>query len=154
MLRSNPDLVTSADILRRYFPGECAITPELSTQSILQELSEDTRIGQIIQYLFQQEDALQFATVAEKFVVIEADTVTAIVDPTLIQSLQAGQVDWQRLQRKSVSIRREYIKRYQMRELGAELYAWTRPYDRFLGYMAGVIQDEIPPSYTNEERRA
>lgn len=107
-----------------------------------------------IQYLFQQEDALQFATVAEKFVVIEADTVTTIVDPTLIQSLQAGQVDWQRLQRKSVSIRREYIKRYQMRELGAELYAWTRPYDRFLGYMAGVIQDEIPPSYTNEERGA
>ena len=142
MLRSNPGLAVSSRILREYFSHGCPITPKLSTPSICQELKEDTAITETIQFLFQQEDALQFATVAEKFAVIESDTVTAIVDPSLVQQVRSGQMDWQQLQRKSVSIRRRNIKRYHMEELGPGLYIWTQPYDRFLGYMAGVIKAE------------
>lgn len=139
MIVPNKNLTASARIVQEYFKSNTPITPDLSTRSIQQELKEDMTIQNIIQYLHNQENALQFATVSEKFVAIDQDTVPAISDPLLVKQVRAGQTSWMQLQRKSFSIPRKRIERYHGEPLGHNLYVWTLPYDSFLGYMAGVI---------------
>lgn len=56
--------------------------------------------------------------------------------------IRFGRADWTALQRKSVSIRREAIRLWDLRELAPGVYQWTLPYDPFLGYMRGVLESE------------
>jgi CRISPR-associated endonuclease/helicase Cas3 len=91
------------------------------------------------------EQNLQFPLVAEKFHVIDSDTVTAIVDEELIKRLEEKEkVDMNLIQAMSVQ-----IWGYQKGELALRpisglpgMYGWSLLYDSFLGYMAGVLQVE------------
>ena len=117
-----------------------AITPEWSTQSIQDELAFDHRIRKTSRELWEQEQSRQFSEVAKRFQVVGSDTVTVVVNPELVQQICHGKGDWLPLQQQSVSIPRRYICKYHLQSIGNGLYAWTLPYNSFLGYMAGVIR--------------
>lgn len=138
----NQDVAASADVLWKYFENEVEITPALGTDSIQKEWKSKAFARKKIQELIASEQEGQFASVEQKFTVIERDMVTAVVDAAFARQIQAGTADWQQLQRKSVSISRKKIQTYRGKPLGRDLYEWTLPYDDFLGYMAGVIEME------------
>lgn len=142
MLASNRGFQVSARVLEGYFRDGVSIDPDLSTRAIRDELVFDLTIRRTAETLYEYEQAMKFVQVAEKFRVINSDTVTAVVDADLLQQIRHGGGDWQQLQRKSVSIACYNIQKYHLQALGEGLYAWTLPYDPFLGYMAGVISQK------------
>ena len=142
MLKKNPSLETSCRVLEGYFDQGIAITPELSTQSMNEELIRDDSCIKVISSLLDEEDAMQFKTVKEQFEVIDSNTIPAVVDEALAKSIAYGKGDWQQLQRKSVSVRREKIQSWNLREIAKGVYRWTLGYDSFLGYMRGVLDEE------------
>lgn len=85
---------------------------------------------------------MQFKTVDEQFEVIDSNTVSAVVDEMLAKAITFGKGDWRQLQRKSVSIRREKIQSWNLKEIAKGVYQWTLRYDSFLGYMHGVLDTE------------
>ena len=95
-----------------------------------------------IKALLAAEESMMFASVADQFEVIDTDTVTAIVDQELAMQISSGGGDWQQLQKKAVSIRREKITAWQLKEISKDIYQWTLGYDSFLGYMFGVLNLE------------
>lgn len=138
-LRNNPILEVSREVLKGYLNKGETISPDLSTQSIRDELIRDDSCMKCIRQLQESEENLEFKTVNDEFEVIDSDTITVIVDDTLAESVEYGYADWRQVQRASVSIRRERIKPWNIREIVPELYQWTLRYDDFLGYMSGVL---------------
>lgn len=139
MLKKNPQLDASRAVLERYFQKDVAITPELSTRAMNDELIRDDSCLGKIKYLLEQEAAMQFQTIDAEFKVIDSDTVPAVVDPVLAKEIASGKGDWKLLQRKSVSVRRYQAKNWALKEIAGGVYQWTLRYDDFLGYMAGVL---------------
>lgn len=139
MLKNNPALETSRTILKEYFTEKSEISPKLSTQSLRDELTRDDSCIRAIEKLIDDEDCMKFKDVNDEFGVIESDTVLAVVALQFAAMLKSGECTWQQLQRKSVSIRRKKIKAWNLKEILPELYMWTAGYDRFLGYMRGVL---------------
>lgn len=142
MLVPNRGFQASAHVLEGYFRDGVSIEPCLSTRAIRDELVFDLTIHRTAETLYEYEQAMKFVQVATEFRVIDSDTVTAVVDADLLQQIRHGGGDWQQLQRKSVSIACYNIQKYRLQALGDGLYAWTLPYDSFLGYMAGVISQK------------
>lgn len=136
LLKRNPGLEGSAAILLKHLEEDLTPAPELSTRSIEDELRQETcrKFD-----LYSKEMAQEFQTVAEKFVVIDSNTVPVVVDPELAESFCAGNGDWQLLQKNSVSIPKYNLDRYRVAELKPGLYSWELPYSSFLGYMEGII---------------
>jgi CRISPR-associated endonuclease/helicase Cas3 len=93
--------------------------------------------------LKKQERRQDFAWVAERYRVIDADTRTVVVDRDLIERLHRGdRVSSRELVRGSVQMWAHKIETLRITEFGwlPGLYEWTGPYDEdFLGYMAGVL---------------
>src|SRR4030042_5039838 len=93
--------------------------------------------------ILKAEQNLQFPTVAKTFKVIDANTVTAIVDRDLVQKLENHEkVDRNLIQALSVQ-----IWGYRKEELGlvnadgfSGTFSWPLAYNDFLGYMAGLLQ--------------
>lgn len=142
MLKSNSMLEDARRVLRRYFDKGIDIAPELSTQSMNDEIVlNDSRIREI-QQLMALEAEMQFKEVESRFNVIDSDTVCAVVDKTLARAITYGNGDWRALQRKAVSVRRYNIQRWNLKEIAKDIYQWTLGYDSFLGYMSGVLQLE------------
>ncbi|MDD2955076.1 MAG: DEAD/DEAH box helicase [Oscillospiraceae bacterium] len=142
MLKKNPGFDTSREVLKSYLNKGVEIVPELSTRSMNDEIILDDSCLKTINCLNNEEDASCFDTVCSKFVVIESNTVTVVVEGELAKSIEHGQGDWQRLQKKSVSIRRERIKSWALKEIAKGVFQWTLRYDPFLGYMCGVLDLE------------
>ena len=142
MLRPNRTLRTEQDVLQRYFMKQTEITPALSTGFLNDILAQDDSCLQKIRTLLRMETDMQFASVEQDFNVIESNTVPAVVDEALAAEIRFGRADWTALQRKSISIRREAIRPWNLRELALGVYQWTLPYDPFLGYMCGVLEAE------------
>lgn len=142
MLRSNPALEDSRKVLKGYFEKDIDITPELSTQSMNDEIIRNDSCISEIQQLMALETEMQFKEVEVRFNVIDSDTVCAVVDETLAKSITCGKGNWRTLQRKAVSIRRYNIRRWGLKEIAKDVYQWTLGYDSFLGYMSGVLQLE------------
>ena len=141
MLNRNVNLECSAAVLRRYFAENIDIVPELSTRSMNDEIIRDDSCMKAIKYLLEQENAMQFHTVDDKFKVIDDNnTVIAVVDNSLMASIEQGRGDWQELQKKSVSVRENKSERWKMRKIRDNIYQWTAGYDTFLGYMSGVLK--------------
>ena len=139
MLKQNPQLSTSIDVLKDYFQRDVKITPELSTKAMNDEIIRDGSCLREIKRLLECEAAMQFREINEKFCVIDSATVPAVVDPVLAKAISFGKGDWKLLQKKSVPVRRYQIKNWKLKEIAAGVYQWTLRYDDFLGYMAGVI---------------
>lgn len=142
MLKSNPTLEDSRKVLRGYFEKGIDITPELSTQSMNDEIILNDSCIIEIQKLTALESEMQFKEVEAKFNVIDSDTVCAVVDEAPARSITYGKGDWRALQRKAVSVRRYNIQRWSLKEIAKDVYQWTLGYDSFLGYMSGVLQLE------------
>ncbi len=139
MLSQNKSLECSADVLKDYFARKIPITPELSTRSMNDEIIRDDSCIKMIKQLMEQENAMQLQTVDREFEVIAADTIPAVVNLSLAEEIAHGRSDWQMLQRQSVSIRRDKIKQWNLKEIAPGVYRWTLDYNDFLGYMRGVI---------------
>lgn len=136
LLKRNPGLERSAAVLLKYLKEGLTPAPELSTRSIEDELKQESsrRFD-----LYLKETELEFQTIAEKFVVIDSDTVPVVVDPKLAENFRLGYGDWQLLQKNSVSIPKYHLDRYRVVELKPGLYCWELPYSSFLGYMEGIV---------------
>lgn len=139
MLKENTQLKTSREVLRDYFLHKIEITPELSTNSMEDEINRDDSCLKTIEYLMKQENAMQFQNVAQEFKVIDSDTVTVVIDEAFAEEIAQGKGDWKQLQKKSVSISRTKIKQWNLKEIADDVFQWTLGYDEFLGYMRGVL---------------
>lgn len=142
MLKKNPGFNTSREVLKSYLVKDIEIAPELSTKSMNDEIIRDDSCLKTINHLNQLEDSKQFQDVCDEFVVIESNTVPVVVDRELAKSIEYGCGDWQLLQKRSVSIRREKIEAWCLKKLAEDVYQWTLRYDPFLGYMRGVLDVE------------
>ena len=139
LLKKNPAIDISGEVLEYYFSNEIEITPELSTRSMNDEIiRDDSCIDEMIR-LNKLENAKEFKSVSEKFKVIDSHTVLTIVDKQLAEKIKHGGGDWRLLQRKSVSIRVEMIDTKWMEKIADGIFSWTGGYDTFLGYMRGVL---------------
>lgn len=142
MLPKNPALDVSAAVLRSYFQKRLPITPELSTRSMQDELVRDDSCMSAICDFAELEAAQQFRTPAQKFRVIDQKTVLAVPDDSMASAIAEGRASWQELQRHAVSVRKEKIVLWHLREIADGIYQWTLGYDSFLGYMHGVLLTE------------
>lgn len=142
MLPKNPALDVSAAVLRSYFQKRLPITPELSTRSMQDELVRDDSCMSAICDFAELEAAQQFRTLAQKFRVIDQKTVLAVPDDSMASAIAEGRASWQELQRYAVSVRKEKIVLWHLREIADGIYQWTLGYDSFLGYMHGVLLTE------------
>lgn len=142
MLPKNPTLDVSAAVLRSYFQKRLPITPELSTRSMQDELVRDDSCMSAICDFAELEAAQQFRTLAQKFRVIDQKTVLAVPDDSMASAIAEGRASWQELQRHAVSVRKEKIVLWHLREIADGIYQWTLGYDSFLGYMHGVLLTE------------
>ena len=142
MLPKNPALDVSAAVLRSYFQKRLPITPELSTRSMQDELVRDDSCMSAICDFAELEAAQQFRTLAQKFRVIDQKTVLAVPDDSMASAIAEGRASWQELQRHAVSVRKEKIELWHLREIADGIYQWTLGYDSFLGYMHGVLLTE------------
>lgn len=142
MLPKNPSLDVSAAVLRSYFQKRLPITPELSTRSMQDELVRDDSCMSAICDFAELEAAQQFRTLAQKFRVIDQKTVLAVPDESMASAIAEGRASWQELQRHAVSVRKEKIVLWHLREIADGIYQWTLGYDCFLGYMHGVLLTE------------
>lgn len=139
MLTQNKGMENSAAVLSSYFKMDVPIVPELSTQSMNDEIVRDDSCIRTIKNLMLQEEAMQFQTVDREFDVIDSDTVPAVIDAALAKAIAGGRGDWGALQKKSVSIRRYKVKAWNLKEIADGVYQWTLGYDDFLGYMSGIL---------------
>ena len=142
MLPKNPALDVSAAVLRSYFQKRLPITPELSTRSMQDELVRDDSCMSAICDFAELEAAQQFRTLAQKFRVIDQKTVLAVPDDSMASAIAEVRASWQELQRHAVSVRKEKIVLWHLREIADGIYQWTLGYDSFLGYMHGVLLTE------------
>lgn len=142
MLPKNPALDVSAAVLRSYFQKRLPIAPELSTRSMQDELVRDDSCMSAICDFAELEAAQQFRTLAQKFRVIDQKTVLALPDDSMASAIAEGRASWQELQRHAVSVRKEKIVPWHLREIADGIYQWTLGYDSFLGYMHGVLLTE------------
>ena len=142
MLKKNPGLDTSREVLKSYLAKKAEIEPELSTKSMNDEIVRDDSCLKTINRLNELEDSMQFNAVCNEFVVIESDTVPVVADGEFAKSIECGRGDWQLLQKKSVTIRRNKIEAWGLKELAKGVFQWTLRYDSFLGYMRGVLDIE------------
>ena len=117
MLPKNPALDVSAAVLRSYFQKRLPITPELSTRSMQDELVRDDSCMSAICDFAELEAAQQFRTLAQKFRVIDQKTVLAVPDDSMASAIAEGRASWQELQRHAVSVRKEKIVLWHLREL-------------------------------------
>lgn len=142
MLKKNSSLDNSVKVLKSYFNKDLDITPELSTRSMNDEIIRDDSCMEKIKSMIEKEEAMQFGTVADQFKVIDSNTVTVVIDEDLARLISIGKGNWQQLQKKAVSIRREKVQTWSLKEIAKDIYQWTLRYDPFLGYMRGVLDIE------------
>ncbi len=148
LIRSNPDLEHSREVLGHLI-AEGEIGPEYATKAMAKELTL-TNIQKKIASITKAEEQMNFCDVASEFRVIDSDTVIAVVDDEVAQMLEAGViVDPNELQLSCVAIRRYFMREYALAEIERsglsrfrnypEIFRWTLGYDKFIGYMRGVM---------------
>ncbi len=138
MLKLNPGMKESASVLKGYFERNRTITPELSTQSIADEIALYGLSGKH-KNLVTNEELQSFIQVERDFKVIDSDTRLVVVDSTVADRLQYGKVDWKELQKVSVQIAKYKLDEFKTPMIFDNIYRWNLDYDKFLGYMAGIV---------------
>jgi len=140
LLRANPSFETSSAVLAELFQAGM-VRPGFVTEAMRREVRRDI-LGRLAVDIPTAEKSFRFPEVSKKFKVIDTDTVTAIIDPTLIERLEKYEkVSPNELMRLSVQIYRYRAKEFALKEIPAVpgLFAWTLDYDDFIGFMAGVL---------------
>lgn len=90
LLKSNPELDTSRSVLKDYFSDGREITPQLSTQSLQDELLRNFGSIHRIKQIMEDESNGQFKTVDENFVIFDNNTVPVLVDQSLVDMVKSG----------------------------------------------------------------
>lgn len=142
LLRTHPGMNDSSRVLIELFSERREISPDLCTNALKREIR---LAGTFSDTLLEIEEHMQFPQVEEKFRVIDAPTVTAVVSEYLINKMENhAPVNWREIQKSSVQIWSYRIRHLELQKiLGySEIYKWTYPYDDFIGYMAGVLSLE------------
>jgi len=137
MTEANPALEDSARILEDYFTSGTEITPVLSTDAIVREIGISP-VGEKAKAIVKAEQNGCFPQVCEDYRIIDNDSVLAVVDEDVKQSILHGGCDWKVLQKRAVSISRWKTRKYNLRELAEGVYDWNLGYSSFLGIMEGV----------------
>jgi CRISPR-associated endonuclease/helicase Cas3 len=140
-LRAHPAFEAPTRVLGELF-DEGRVGPEWCTEAMRREIRQEGLRG-VAGEILKAEQARQFPQVTEKFVVIGADTITAVVEPGLAAKLRAREkVRAGDLQLGSVQIWRHHEAEYALEQVAGYpgLYCWKLAYDGFLGYMAGVLK--------------
>jgi CRISPR-associated endonuclease/helicase Cas3 len=145
-LKEHPSFATSSRILKQFF-DEAKVAPEYCTEAMKREVREKNQLNADNNPIVELERKKDFPSVKDKFKVIDANTVTAIIDREICERIKRHEkVDFIELQQKSVSIYSNNINKFALSSLRSlrgfnELYAWILDYDSdFLGYMAGVLK--------------
>lgn len=131
---------TSARVLGELF-SEQKVNPESATEAMRREIRQ-AGLRKISDEILMCERNLRFPDVADKFKVIDSNTITVIVDETLKEQLRKhNKVSPDEIQKGSVQIWAYKEVRYDLQSLDGfpELRLWNLLYDDFLGYMAGVL---------------
>jgi CRISPR-associated endonuclease/helicase Cas3 len=139
IMKRNPGLKNAATVLKDYFDNGLAITPDLTTQSIADEIAQYGLSGSPKQ-LLSNERIMNFRQVERDFRVINSDTCMAVIDEESVRGIQENTIDWQHLQRISVHIAKYKLEELGMPRINDNVYQWTLAYNSFLGYMAGIIE--------------
>lgn len=139
MLKLNPGLKQSGEVLKGYFEGNVHISPQLTTNSISDEIVLYGLSGKH-QVLVKNEALQNFKSVERDFKVIDSDTRLTVVDADIASKLRYGNINWKELQKASVQVAKH--KLYEMKSplIVDGIYYWDSGYDNFLGYMDGVIK--------------
>jgi CRISPR-associated endonuclease Cas3-HD len=152
LLKIHPGLRTAAAVLENYIKdGKSKISPELSTNSIRDEIVQQGCATADFKKLLDNEKQQRFPLVDALFKVIDTDTQLVVVDKTLIEKMKRHEkVNWQELQKKSVRIWKYIVYELSLPEILPEIYEWKYPYDNFLGYMRGMLPVKKFKSGTGE----
>ena len=150
LLRPHPAFEASARVLGELFV-EDKVSPDFCTEALRREIRQ-AGMPKKKEDIDVAERTANFPKVEELFRVIDSDTVTAIVDEVLIQRLEAYEKDKTKklkitraeLQSASVQIWHSKEQQFGLERLERvrgydDLRKWKLAYDRFLGYMAGVL---------------
>ncbi|MBN1807168.1 MAG: CRISPR-associated endonuclease Cas3'' [Sedimentisphaerales bacterium] len=140
LLVSHRAFDTSARVLNELF-AENRVNPGSATEAMRREIRQ-AGLREISEEILKSERNLRFPDVAEKFRVIDSNTITVIVDEKLKERLKnRDKVFPYDIQNGSVQIWAEKEIKYDMQSLDGfpELRLWNLLYDDFLGYMAGVL---------------
>lgn len=140
LLRPHPAFEASARILGELF-SEGQVSPDFCTEALRREISQQGMTKKKQDILIAERNA-DFPSVEEFFRVIASNTLTAVVDQELIRQLETGEtVGRNELQAGSVQIWQERAQDWGVEDIAfiPGLKKWCQPYDRFLGYMAGVL---------------
>ena len=139
-LTSHRAFDTSARILSELF-SEKQVSPESTTEAMRREIRQ-AGLRSVSEEILKCERTLRFPGVAEKFKVIDSNTITAVVDEKLKERLRNhAKVSADEIQKGSVQIWVDKEIKYNLLALDGfpELRLWNMDYDDFLGYMAGVL---------------
>lgn len=140
LLRPHPAFRASSRILGELFE-EGTVAPEFCTEALRREIVQEGMPKKKEDILKAERNA-DFPTVEELFRVISSNTLTAVVDQTLVDRLDRGEkVTRAELQGGSVQIWQDRAEDWGAVDFAfiPGLKKWTLPYDAFLGYMAGVL---------------
>lgn len=141
LLKENPGIKDSSEILRRYIENGTEISPVLSTQSIADEIrlsGVTTKYKDLLIY----ENNSNFPSVENGFKVIDSDTKIVVVNEEIASKIEHGKLDWRELQTNSVRIPFYKLRELETKEILPGIYKWNLDYNGFLGYMAGIIKLE------------
>jgi len=137
----NPSFQFSRNILQKYFEEGKDINPELSTESINDEIMENG-VSSIYIRLLEYEKNNRFPKVEEMFKVIESDTKLVLINEEIINAVKNHRkVSWQEIQNHSVRIYGYNLEKYGINDaqLQPGIYQWPLEYDDFLGIMKGAL---------------
>lgn len=140
MLVSDPKVKASAGLLKEYFYDGMKITPELCVKSVRDALKRGKIDTTTMQRIIEDEEVLNFQTVNDMFCVKERDVVSVIVNPAEAAQPQCSPGKRRAVKRYAVSIPQKNLKKWRVKQISRNVYQWTLPYDSFLGYMAGVLE--------------
>lgn len=139
-LREHPAFKISARILGELFE-EDRVSPDHCKEAMRREIRQQG-MSSAAEVIERSEQSQNFPTVESEYKVIDRNTVTALVNKELRDRLEQGaEVPFTELQQHSVQIwsthRIEWGLRESIRYPG--LMFWELDYDRFVGYMKGVL---------------
>jgi CRISPR-associated endonuclease/helicase Cas3 len=138
LLKAHPAFAESSTVLLQLFERG-SVNPSSCTHALREEL---LRAGQFRENISRAEEALNFKEVAQKFRVIDAETVTVIVGEALKKRIACYEhIQHAELQRASVQIWTNRLENLRLEENARYpgLYVWPYEYTKFLGYMAGLL---------------
>lgn len=143
LLRPHPAFDVSGRILGELF-DEDKVSPDFCTEALRREITQEGMPKKKKEIHVAERNA-DFPTVEELFRIITSDTLTVVVDESLVQRLEAHEkVTRDELQSASVQIWHSKEQEFGLERLDVvqgydDLRKWTLPYDRCLGYMAGIL---------------